>query len=88
MLRWITAFLRDREQRVVLNAFKSSWANFLRGVPLGSVPWPLLFLVYINDLPDCIQNSSVKIFADDLKSYRKSIGSIQPVQDDINRIQN
>ena len=86
-LRWITAFLRDRKQRVVLNGFKSSWTNVLSGVPQGSVLGPLLFLVYINDLPDCIENSSVKIFADDLKLYRKSLGSNQPVQDDINRIE-
>ena len=88
VLQWITAFLRDRKQRVVLNGFKSSWTNVLSGVPQGSVLGPLLFLIYINDLPDCIESSSVKIFADDLKLYQKNSGSSQPVQDDINRIEN
>ena len=88
VLQWIAIFLRDRKQRVVLNGFKSSWTNVLSGVPQGSVLGPLLFLIYINDLPDCIESSSVKIFADDLKLYQKNSGSSQPVQDDINRIEN
>ena len=88
ILQWITTFLRDRKQRVVLNGFKSSWTNVLSGVPQGSALGPLLFLIYINDFPDCIESSSVKMFADDLKLYHKNSGSSQPVQDDINRIEN
>ena len=65
VLQWIATFLRDRKQRVVLNGYKSSWTNVLSGVPQGSVLGPLLFLIYINDLPDCIESSSAKIFADD-----------------------
>ena len=72
VLQWIANFLRDRKQRVVLNGYKSSWTNVLSGVPQGSVLGPLLFLIYINDLPDCIESSSVRIFADDLKLYQKN----------------
>ena len=56
--------------------------------PQGSVLGPLLFLCFINDLPDCTENNSAKIFADDLKFYRKNSGSSKPIQDDINRIEN
>ena len=68
-LNWIKSFLRDRKQRVVLNGFKSSWSNVVSGVPQGSVLGPLLFLLYVNDLPECIENCKVAMFADDLKLY-------------------
>lgn len=88
VLKWIIAFLNDRKQRVVLNGFQSSWTKVLSGVPQGSVLGPLLFLIFINDIPESIHNNPVKIFADDLKLYREKSGSSQPVQDDINRIEN
>ena len=56
-------YLEDRKQRVVLNGQTSSWKNILAGVPQGSVLGPILFLIYINDLPDGIK-LICKIFAD------------------------
>ena len=88
VLQWIVAFLHNRKQRVALNGFKSSWTDVLSGVPQGSVLGHLLFLIYINDIPDCIENCSVKIFVDDLKLYRHNSDRSQPVQDGINRIEN
>ena len=58
-------YLNNRKQRVTLNGQESGWKNILSGVPQGSVLGPLLFLLYINDLPDHLQ-CNPKLFADDV----------------------
>ena len=63
-LRLIESFLSDRYQRVTLNGQSSDWTPVEAGVPQGSILGPLLFLCYINDLPDGLI-SNVKLFADD-----------------------
>ena len=80
-LHWIRAFLSDRQQRVVIRGCHSRWTRVTSGVPQGSVLGPLLFLIYINDIPEVV-SSSIKIFADDTKVYR-SIGS----PDDLTELQ-
>ena len=61
-------YLKNRHQRVVLNGQSSEWAEIKAGVPQGSVLGPLLFLVYINDLPDGLE-SNAKLFADDTSIF-------------------
>ena len=69
ILRWLEAFLVGRQQRVTVGGSRSGWAPVPSGVPQGSVLAPLLFILYVNDLPGAL-NSSAKIFADDTKLYR------------------
>ena len=64
LLETLTDFLKDRKQRVVLNGQNTSWANIEAGVLQGSILGPLMFLIYINDLPDNL-SAKVKLFADD-----------------------
>ena len=52
----------------MLNSQCSSWSLVLVGVPQGSLLGPLLFLIYINDLPENLQ-STVKLFADDTSLF-------------------
>ena len=75
VLRWIEAFLRDRRQRVTVEGEHSGWVDVSSGIPQGSVLGPVLFLVFINDLPGVVR-SSARLFADDTKMYRK-VSSIQ-----------
>ena len=65
---WIKAFLENRKQRVVIRGHESDELDVLSGVPQGSVLGPILFLIFINDLPKCTA-CPVCLFADDSKIY-------------------
>ena len=62
--KWINSWVSRRTQQVVLDGQASDPVPVLSGVPQGSVLGPVLFLLFINDLPDNIR-SSVRLFADD-----------------------
>ena len=68
ILTWIKDFLTKRSQIVVVRGKKSTPKEVLSGVPQGSVLEPILFLIYINDLPS-LAETPVKLFADDTKTY-------------------
>jgi len=70
ILSWIHNFLTDRKMRVGLRGSFSAWAEVLSGVPQGSILGPLLFILFVNDLPDWIK-SEIKMFADDTKIWCK-----------------
>src|SRR5215469_17365490 len=66
----IANFLSNRVQRVKIDNILSKPASMGSGVPQGSVLGPLLFLIYVNDLPDCLPSTvNSKLFADDAKLY-------------------
>jgi hypothetical protein len=86
-LAWINAFLTGRRQRVILNGFASSWKDVISGVPQGTILGPILFLFFINTLPDTV-SSIIKLFADDCKVYSKikTRENCNSLQRDVNKL--
>ena len=64
LINWITNYLSNRIQRVLINSFSSESQTLNAGVPQGSVLGPLFFLVYVNDIADSLL-SITRLFADD-----------------------
>ena len=70
LLEWIKIFLTTRHQKVLLDGETSTESQVTSGVPQGTVLGPLLFLIYINDVPDAV-SSDVRLFADDCIMYKE-----------------
>ena len=64
-LSMIKSYLTDRKQKCQLGDVITSESRVTCGIPQGSILGPLLFLLYINDLPDCLRQVSPRLFADD-----------------------
>ncbi len=88
VLSWIRAFLSNRRQCVTIHGTASDWSDVASGVPQGSVVGPVLFVIFINDMPDNIQNF-ISLFADDAKLFGKSSSLTDriSIQEDINTLQ-
>ena len=63
IIKWSECFLTGRKQRVIINGEQSTWTEVLSGVPQGSVLGPLFFILFINDMPDVVDNY-IALFAD------------------------
>ena len=78
-LKWFISYLFDRKQFCKVGSAASSTKNIRCGVPQGSNLGPLLFLLYVNDLPNCLRHSSAEMYADDM--------NLTACSDDINNLQ-
>ena len=85
---WIRAYLSNRLQYVSVGQSVSSVLPVLSGVPQGSILGPLLFIVFVNDLPSSVLSSSIFLFADDAKCVMpvSSITDCQLLQNDLTRL--
>jgi hypothetical protein len=88
--RWVSSFLEGQSQQVQLDGNTSTQAPVESGVPQGSVLGPLLFLLYINDLPNYVsRESTARLFANDCVLYRriKSDEDAHALQKDLDGLQ-
>uniref|UniRef100_A0A8C8E3R6 Reverse transcriptase domain-containing protein n=1 Tax=Oryzias sinensis TaxID=183150 RepID=A0A8C8E3R6_9TELE len=76
-LQWIDSYLTDRSQLVKVQSFKSAALSLPTGIPQGSILGPLLFSLYINDLPSSCPDVSVQMYADDTVVYAHGSNSSQ-----------
>ena len=81
---WIREFLTKRQQRVRVGNSYSNYSEVLSGIPQGSILGPILFTIFINDLPDSVV-SICKIFADDTKIYNTADKHCE-IQNDIDKL--
>jgi hypothetical protein len=88
LLSWFHNYLTDRHKKVTILGKTSRSIPVLSGVPQGWILGPLLFLVYVNDLPEKSTTSSVALFADDTKCYHaiRTTDDVKALQRDLDGI--
>lgn len=70
LYNWIENFLKGRTQKVVIgNSLSDTTLDVISGIPQGSNLGPLMFVMFVNDIPDSVDQVTCKMFADDVKLY-------------------
>ena len=91
LLKFIINYLKDREQQVIIGNCKSDRKSVLSGVPQGSILGPILFVLFINDLPlGLTPGTELALYADDTKIWRRVVteSDHDALQADINYLYN
>ncbi len=76
-LLWFDSYLKSREQSVVINNVKSVPHNIDIGIPQETILGPILFSIYINDLPEVCPDASLQMYADDTVIYVSSKNCVE-----------
>ena len=90
-LKWFESYLFNREQQCSINEQLSSKKTITCGVPQGSILGPLLFLLYINDLPECLRSTTPCMYADDTQIFSSSYDAnelVVKLNSDLARVRN
>ena len=88
VLNWIKSFIRGITQCVKVDGAHSSWKKVISGISQGSVIGPILFVIFINDMPDAVKHNFCKMFADDCKLYGKVAATLDNlVQEDLSLVE-
>ena len=88
VIKWVESVLNDRKQKVTVNGAESKIHKVTSGIPQGSVLGPILFVIYKNDMPECV-DSTTYLFADDTKIFKeiKSPNDEGKLQNDLDELQ-
>lgn len=71
LLTWCNDYSSNRKQRVVIDGDCSNWLNIPSGMPQGSILGPLVFVIFISDLPEVVSaGNTLALYPDDCKAFR------------------
>ena len=90
-LKWFQSYLSKRSQRFIINDVLSDPHDINTGVPQGSILGPILFLLFINDMPTILTQCSTEMYADDtlLYTYGKDVDKIKhTLNNDLKQLEN